>query len=148
MKLHIISGPALSGKTGFLAEKMQTAHHEDPLSYTFLGPSGIFVKEFSEWFARRLKASIPRSNFIVINQLAVELFSAIHRDMIHADEHLLNVYVASILGSASQIELGTFYSLKDSLKLAAYLWLKQLEMPKTMDRKNLWLGSPTIRPGL
>lgn len=121
MKLHVISGTALSGKTDLLAEKMQAAHNEDPLSYTFLGPSGVFVKEFSEWFARHLGASIPRSNFIVINQLALELFSAIHPNIIHADEHLLNVYVASILGSASQKELGTFYSLKDSLKLATFV---------------------------
>ena len=121
MKLHILKGTALSGKTDFLAEKMVAAHRENPLSYTFLGPSGVFVKEFSEWFARRLDSSIPRGNFLVIDQFAVELFSKIHPGMMHADEHLLRVFIASILASASQEELGSFYPLKDSLRLAAFV---------------------------
>jgi len=41
--------------------------------------------------------------------------------MIHADEHLLNVFIASILGSASQDDLGCFYPLKGSLRLAAFV---------------------------
>jgi len=121
LKLHIIRGSALSGKTGFLAEKMVAAHRENPLSYTFLGPSGVFIKEFSEWFARRLDSSIPRGNFLVIDQFAVELFSKIYPGMIHTDEHLLNVFVAIILESASREELGSFYPLKDSLRLAAFV---------------------------
>ena len=121
MKLHVFMGTALSGKTGFLAEKMASIHRENPLSYTFLGPSGAFVKELSEWFARRLDSSIPRSNFLVIDQFAVELFGSSHPYMIHVDEHLLNVFIASILGSASQGDLGSFYPLKDSLRLAAFV---------------------------
>jgi hypothetical protein len=41
--------------------------------------------------------------------------------MIHADEHLLHVFIASILGSASPDDLGCFYLLKDSLRLAAFV---------------------------
>jgi ATP-dependent helicase/DNAse subunit B len=41
--------------------------------------------------------------------------------MMHADEHLLNVFIASILGSASKEDLGCFYPLKDSLRLAAFV---------------------------
>ena len=100
---------------------MEAAHRENPLSYTFLGPSGVFVKEFSEWFARRLDSSIPRGNFLVIDQFAVELFAHAHPEMIHADQHLLNVFIASILGSANQDDLGCFYLLKDSLRLAAFV---------------------------
>jgi len=121
LKLHVFTGTALSGKTGFLTERMIASHRENPLSYTFLGPSGVFVKEFSEWFARRLNSSVPRSNFLVIDQFAVELFIDSHPGMIHADDHLQNVLVASILGSASKNDLGVFYPLKDSLRLAAFV---------------------------
>jgi ATP-dependent helicase/nuclease subunit B len=121
LKLQIFIGPALSGKTNRLAEEMERSHHENPLSYTFLGPSGVFVREFSEWFARRINSSIPRGNFLVIDQFAVELCAHSHPEMIHADEHLLNVFIASILGSASQDDLGCFYPLKDSLRLAAFV---------------------------
>ena len=121
MKLHIFIGPALSCKTDRLAEEVERAHNENPLSYTFLGPSGVFIKEFSEWFARRINSSISRGNFLVIDQFAVDLYAHSHPEMIHADEHLLNVFISSILGSASQDELGTFYPLKDSLRLAAFV---------------------------
>ena len=121
MKLRIFIGPALSGKTNRLADEMERSHHENPLSYTFLGPSGVFVREFSEWFARRINCSIPRGNFLVIDQFAVELYAHSHPEMIHADEHLLNVFIASILGSASKDDLGCFYPLKDSLRLAAFV---------------------------
>jgi ATP-dependent helicase/DNAse subunit B len=121
LKLHIFSGSALSGKTGFLAEKLEAAHNENPLSYTILGPSGVFVREFSEWFAKRINCSIPRGNFLVIDQFAVELYAHSQPDMIHADEHLLNVFIANILGSASQDDLGCFYPVKDSLRLAAFV---------------------------
>jgi len=117
----VLIGFALSGKTDFLAERMRAAHQENPLSYTFLGPSGVFVKEFSEWFARGLNSSIPRGNFLVIDQFAVDLFECSHPGMIHVDDHLLNVFTANILSSASKEDLGSFYPLKDSLKLAAFV---------------------------
>jgi len=119
--MHIFRGPALSGKTDRLADEIELAHRKDPLSYTVIGPSGVFVKEFSEWFARRMDCSIPRGNYRVIDQFAVELYAWSHPEMIHADEHLLNVFIASILGSASQDDLGCFYPLKDSLRLAAFV---------------------------
>ncbi|MGD0953466.1 MAG: hypothetical protein ABR985_13925 [Methanotrichaceae archaeon] len=121
MKLQIFIGPALSGKTDRLAEELELAHHENPLSYTFLGPSGVFVREFSEWFARRINSSIPRGNFLVIDQFAVDLYARFHPEMIHTDQHLLNVFISSILGSASEDDLGCFYSLKESLRLAAFV---------------------------
>ncbi len=121
MKLQIFIGPALSGKTDRLAEELERSHHENPLSYTFLGPSGVSAKEFSEWFARRINCSIPRGNFLVVDQFAVELYAHSHPEMIHADQHLLNVFIASILGSARQDDLGCFYPLKDSIRLAAFV---------------------------
>jgi ATP-dependent helicase/nuclease subunit B len=130
-------GTALSGKTDFLAEKMVAAHLETPLSYTFLGPSGVFVKEFSEWFARRMKSSIPRGNFLVIDQFAVELFIETHPGMIHADEHILNVFVASILGTASKNDLGPFYPLKDSHRLAAFV-VEAVKDAKDDGEADLW----------
>jgi hypothetical protein len=41
--------------------------------------------------------------------------------MTHADQHLLNVFIASILGSASPDDLGCFYPLKDSLRLSTFV---------------------------
>ena len=121
MKLHILRGPALSGKTDHLARKMEQAHRENPLSYTFLGPTGVFVKEFSEWFSRRLNSSIPRSSFLVIDQFADDVYNSSHPGMIYADKHLLKVFVANILGSATQKDLGPFYPLKDSLGLIGFV---------------------------
>jgi ATP-dependent helicase/nuclease subunit B len=100
---------------------MEQAHRENPLSYTFLGPTGVFVKEFSEWFSRRLNSSIPRSNFLVIDQFAGEVYSQAHPEMIYVDMHLLKVFIANILGSATQKELGPFYTLKDSLGLIGFV---------------------------
>lgn len=114
-------GSALTGKTDHLARKMEQAHRENPLSYTFLGPTGVFVKEFSEWFSRRLNSSIPRSSFLVIDQFADEVYNSTHPGMIYADKHLLKVFVANILGSATQKDLGPFYPLKDSLGLIGFV---------------------------
>jgi ATP-dependent helicase/nuclease subunit B len=100
---------------------MEQAHRESPLSYTFLGPTGEFVKEFSEWFSRRLHLSILRSNFMVIDQFADELYSQAHPETLYADKHLLRVFIANILGSATQKELGPFYPLKDSLGLVGFV---------------------------
>ena len=121
MKLHIIKGPALSGKTNILAREMEQAHRENPLSYTFLGPTGEFVKELSEWFSRLLHSSIPRSSFMVIDQFADDVYGHAHHEMIYADKHLLKVFIANILGSATQKELGPFYPLKDSLGLIGFV---------------------------
>lgn len=99
---------------------MEQAHHEGPLSYTFLGPSGVFVKEFSEWFSRRLNSSIPRSNFLVIDQFAGNVYSHAYPGRIYVDKHLLKVFIANIIGSASQKDLGCFYPLKDSLGLVGF----------------------------
>ena len=57
----------------------------------------------------------------MIDQFAVDLYAQSHPKIIHADQHLLNVFIASILGSASQVNLGCFYPLKDSLRLAAFV---------------------------
>lgn len=111
----------MSGKTNHLVKKLEQAHHENPLSYTFLGPSGVFVKEFSEWFSRRINSSIPRSSFQVIDQFADEVYSHTHPEILYADKHLLNVFIANILGSATQKELGPFYPLKDSLGLIGFV---------------------------
>jgi hypothetical protein len=100
---------------------MKQAHRESPLSYTFLGPTGEFVKEFSEWFSRLLNSSIPRSSFMVIDQFADEVYGHNHHEMIYVDMHLLKVFIANILGSATQKELGPFYPLKDSLGLVGFV---------------------------
>ena len=42
-------------------------------------------------------------------------------EMIYADKHLLKVFIANILGSATQKELGPFYPLKDSLGLIGFV---------------------------
>jgi hypothetical protein len=67
-----------------------------------------------------MDCSIPRGNYLVIDQFAVELYAHTHPEMIHADEHLLNVFIASILGDASKDNLECFYPLKDSLRLATF----------------------------
>ncbi len=121
MKLHIFCGPALSGKTDHLLSEMQRAHHEDPLSYIFLGPSGVFVKEFSEWFARSIDSSIPRDSFLVIDQFAVELHRRSHRGRMYVDRVLQKVMIAHILRSAEDDELGCFCPFKESLELVGFV---------------------------
>jgi hypothetical protein len=100
---------------------MEQAHRENPLSCTFLGPTGEFVKEFSEWFSRRLNSSISRSSFMVIDQFADEVYSQAHPEMLYADKHLLKMFIVNILGSATKKELGPFYPLKDSLGLIGFV---------------------------
>lgn len=100
---------------------MEQAHNENPLSYTFLGPTGESAKEFSEWFSRRLHSSIPRGSFLVIDQFADEVYGHAHQEMAYADKHLLKVFIANILGSAAKEELGSFYPLKDSLGLIGFV---------------------------
>src|SRR5690606_10472460 len=121
LKLHIIKGPALSGKTNYLVRVMEQTHRENPLYYTFLGPTGEFVKEFSEWFSRGLHSSVPRGSVMVIDQFADEVYGHTHQEMMYVDKHLLNVFIANILGSATQKDLGPFYPLKDSPGLIAFV---------------------------
>ncbi len=119
MKLHIFSGLALSGKTERLLDEMERTHHNDPLSYTFLGPSGSFVKEFSDWFARRLDSSVPRGNFMVIDQFAVELYKAEHPEQIHTDERMMTLFIAEIVHVLDGDTLGNLYPIRDSPKLVS-----------------------------
>ncbi len=121
MRLYIIRGPALSGKTERLLLEMQRAHRHDPLSYTFLGPSGIFVKEFSDWFAHRLESSVARGNFMVIDQFAVELYWAEHPGQIHVDEGLTALFIAEIVHSLDEKTLGNLYPIRDSPRLVRFV---------------------------
>lgn len=100
---------------------MEQTHRENPLYYTFLGPTGEFVKEFSEWFSRGLHSSVPRGSFMVIDQFADEVYGHTHQEMMYVDKHLLKVFIANILGSATQKELGPFYPLKDSPGLIGFV---------------------------
>lgn len=58
---------------------------------------------------------------MVIDQFADEVYGHNHHEMIYADKHLLKVFIANILGSATQKELGPFYPLKDSLGLIGFV---------------------------
>jgi RecB family exonuclease len=58
---------------------------------------------------------------MVIDQFADEVYGHNHHEMIYADKHLLKVFMANILGSATQKELGPFYPLKDSLGLVGFV---------------------------
>lgn len=58
---------------------------------------------------------------MVIDQFADEVFRHTHHEMIYADKHLLKVFIANILESATQKELGTFYPLKDSMGLVGFV---------------------------
>ena len=58
---------------------------------------------------------------MVIDQFADELYSQAHPETLYADKHLLRVFIANILGSATQKELGSFYPLKDSLGLVGFV---------------------------
>ncbi len=73
-RAKIFRGPALSGETSHLMTELKRIHSGNPLSYTFLGPSGLFVMEFANWFSRSINSSIPRSNFLVMEQLAFDLY--------------------------------------------------------------------------
>ncbi len=58
---------------------------------------------------------------MVIDQFADEVYGHNHHEMIYADRHLLKVFIANILGSATQKDLGTFYPLKDSMSLVGFV---------------------------
>ncbi len=58
---------------------------------------------------------------MVIDQFADEVYGHNHHEMIYADKHLLKVFIANILESATQKELGPFYPLKDSLGLVGFV---------------------------
>lgn len=58
---------------------------------------------------------------MVIDQFADEVYGHTHHEMIYTDKPLLKVFIANILGSATQKELGPFYPLKDSLGLIGFV---------------------------
>ena len=58
---------------------------------------------------------------MVIDQFADEVYGHTHQEMMYVDKHLLNVFIANILGSATQKDLGPFYPLKDSPGLIAFV---------------------------
>ncbi|MGB4696564.1 MAG: hypothetical protein WBH08_01820, partial [Methanothrix sp.] len=58
---------------------------------------------------------------MVIDQFADEVYGHTHQEMMYVDKHLLKVFIANILGSATQKELGPFYPLKDSPGLIGFV---------------------------
>ena len=106
------------GKTCFLADKLKLRIARTLYLIHFWGP-GVFLKNAQSGSAETADSSSQSKFWLSIS--CVELFGSSHPGMIHADEHLLNVFITSILGSASQEDLGSFYPLKDSLKLASFV---------------------------
>jgi len=64
LRIQILRGPALSGKTERLMAAMAEAHREDPTSYTFIAPSPEEAASFAERFSRAVKGPIPAGNFV------------------------------------------------------------------------------------
>lgn len=121
MKLHVLQGPALSGKTRHLIEEMENAHREDPISYTFLGPSAEFVGEFAERFARMVAGSVPSGNFLTLGGLATDLHRFAHPDQIYANQEAAGLMVAEALRTLDEKDLGPFAPLQDAPSLAGFV---------------------------
>jgi len=94
--VYLIYGGPLSGKTEKIMEIMKQKHEVDPLSYTFIGPSGYYVREFADKFIERV-GNIVRGNFYAIDQFAVEIFREFEPQMLHVNEEFEKVILSRIL---------------------------------------------------
>lgn len=94
--IYFIYGSPLSGKTKKIMEIMKQKHEIDPLSYTFIGPSGYYVREFADKFIEHV-GSIVRGNFYVIDQFAVEIFREFEPQMLHISEEFEKVILSKII---------------------------------------------------
>lgn len=117
---NLYAGPPLSGKSEFLMEKMAELHKVRPFDYLFVGPSGRFVKEVADKFARLVDTTIPRGNFFVIDQLAVHLYRVLHPEQLHIHEELLSVFVADIISKLPEEELGNLSRVRTSPELIRF----------------------------
>jgi len=118
LKLKILRGPALSGKTERLTAKMMLGHEVAPLSYTFIGPSAEFAANFGERFAQAMGGPVPSGNFLTLDKLAGDLHRFAHPDEIYLSRGVMNLLVAESLHDLEDEELGVFTPLRGSLALA------------------------------
>jgi len=118
--LNLYVGPPLSGKSQRLMEQMLKIHKFSPTGYLFVGPSGRFVKEMADRFARYVGGTIPRGNFLVIDQLAVHLYNVLHPEQIHIKNDLLSVFVADIVAKLPEEELGDLSKVRNSPELIRF----------------------------
>jgi len=118
--LNLYVGPPLSGKSQSLMEQMLKIHKLSPTGYLFVGPSGRFVKEMADRFARFVGGTIPRGNFLVIDQLAVHLYNILHPEQIHIEDDLLSVFVADIIAKLPEEELGDLSGVRTSPELIRF----------------------------
>jgi len=119
--LKVLRGPALSGKTERLAAEMMIAHQEDPLSYTFLGPSAEFSANFGERLARCVDGPIPAGNFLSLDKLAQDLYRFAHPEQIFLSRGVMSLLVAEYLADLKDEDLGVFAPLRNSAALAHHL---------------------------
>ncbi|HII06300.1 MAG TPA: hypothetical protein HA349_02975 [Methanotrichaceae archaeon] len=118
MKLQVLRGPALSGKTERLMSEMMLAHEEGPLSYTFVGPSAELAANFGERFAQAVNGAIPSGNFLTLEKLAGDLHRFAHPEQVFLSRGVLNLLVAESLQDLGDEDLGVFAPLRGSATLA------------------------------
>jgi ATP-dependent helicase/nuclease subunit B len=116
--LKVLRGPALSGKTERLAAEIMVAHQEDPLSYTFLGPSAEQAANFGERFARRVNGPVPSGNFLSLDKMAGDLHRFAHPDETYLSRGVMGLLVAESLYEMTDEELGVFAPLRGSAAFA------------------------------
>jgi len=92
--VFFLQGPPLSGKTTEIMKIMAEKHKIDPFSYTFIGPSGYYVREFADRFVK-LAGSIVRKNFYAVDQFAVEIYRDYEPQMLHINEDFEKVLLSS-----------------------------------------------------
>ncbi len=121
MLLKVLRGPALSGKTERLVAKMMIAHQEDPLTYTFLGPTAEFSANFGERLARCVDGPVPAGNFLALDKLAQDLHRFAHPDEIYLGRGVMSLLAAECLADLEDEELGVFAPLRNSAAFAHHL---------------------------
>lgn len=114
MRIQILRGPALSGKTERLMAAMAEAHREDPTSYTFIAPSPEEAASFAERFSRAVKGPVPAGNFVTLSKVAEDLHRLAHPGEVLLSRGVVNLLAADAFSDLPDEELGVFAPLRAS----------------------------------
>jgi ATP-dependent helicase/nuclease subunit B len=68
-------------------------YEKDPFNFLFIGPSGFYVKQVADLVAKKLRKTINRDAFRVINQYITELLISNEPDSVVLERDFLKVYI-------------------------------------------------------
>ncbi|TYB92294.1 MAG: ATP-dependent nuclease subunit B [Kosmotoga sp.] len=96
MKVTLISGPSRSGKTSLVLNEMVKRHQEDPFSYLFVGPSGLYIRKIRERFLE-MTGGFSATNFKPIDHFAVDIMRLLRPDWLYIHNHIMRMILREIL---------------------------------------------------